>query len=222
MYRPMVPTAALRGRGGGSSELKTVDVSGLVKVLSTTATFTILNPVQEGTGFYNRIGRKIQMKSLRIKAQIGITGNESNLFEYLRVMIVYDRQPTGAAPAIADLLQNVDQAGAATTDSKSSLNLNNSDRWLVLMDNPIEVPYADKDASNWLAQGVFDYVKNEVNIDRFINLRSLEAHFKSTSNPITEADITTGTLYLVTYGSTAAASAPYQLLASTRMRYYDK
>lgn len=220
MYRPMVPTAALRSRG--TTELKTVDVTGLVKVLSTTATFTILNPVQEGTGFYNRIGRKITMKSLRLKAQIGITGNESNLFEYLRIMIVYDRQPTGSAPAIADILQDVSQAGVASTDSKSSLNLNNSDRWLVLADIPIEAPYADKDASNWLAQAVFDYKKNEVNIDRFINLRGLEAHFKSTSNPITEADITTGTLYLVTYGSTAAASAPYQLLASTRMRYFDK
>lgn len=45
----------------------------------------------------------------------------------VRVVIIYDREPTGALPAVLDIFE--------TSSILSNLNLSNSDRFMVLVDS---------------------------------------------------------------------------------------
>lgn len=218
-----------RGRGLPAAlrfnkpEVKSVDLVGapISKTVSTTATFNLMNGVQEGSSFYNRVGRKIMMRSLHLVGNITSSGNAAGVAEYLRLMVVYDRQPNGAAPAIADVLLDYDNAGTTTTTSYSALNMNNADRFQVLADIRIDIPV---NAAAGLADGiagVLDYTKNEVNVNRFVKLKNLETHYKSSTNPAVIGDISSGALWLVTFGNVANATAGYVFNFGARLRYHD-
>lgn len=63
-----------------TSEVKCVDTtagngSGVILTLSTTPLVTPVNLIQSGAGFYNRIGRRIEMKSLHLTGLIHGNGN---------------------------------------------------------------------------------------------------------------------------------------------------
>lgn len=208
--------ATLRSR---IPEVKTVDIPQTSTLLSTTATFQLLNGIQEGSSFFNRVGRKVMMKSFRLTGSIIPDGLGAGNAHYIRIMVVYDRQPNGTFPAIADLLQNVDNAGAATTTSLSGMNMNNAERFLMLADLRIDIPQDSGTTDNQFAS-IIDY-KGEFNIDRYIKLRNLETHFKASSNPAVVADQSTGSLFLCTFGNVAAASAEYDLQWTGRLRYHD-
>ena len=59
----------------------------------------------------------------------------SNSFDFLRLLVVYDRQSNGTLPAISDILAMRDLAGAVTTTSRSSSrNDDYKDRFKILLD----------------------------------------------------------------------------------------
>lgn len=213
--------ATLRGH---RQEVKSVDqpAAPVTTAISTTASFTLLNGIQEGASFYNRIGRKIMMRSLHLYGNIQLSGNAGGTAEYARIMVVYDRQANTAFPAAQDLLDNYDNAGAQVTNSFASLNMNNAERFKVLRDIRIAVPTTTvaTPAEN-AVEGVLDYTTNRCNINEFIRLSDLETHFKGTTNPAAIGDITTGSLLLFVQGQIAAAAAPYVLTWSARLRFHD-
>nr|WAE42210.1 MAG: capsid protein [Cressdnaviricota sp.] len=212
-----------RFRGG---ELKSVDFP----VASAPATATLnatlyvqaLNVIQVGSAFYNRIGNDIEMKSLHLIGQIAISGNVTGpTQEYIRIMIIYDRQPNGNYPAIADVLTNYDNAGTTTSNSYCHLNPNNADRFKILMDNRIDIPYNSGAADFNQAAEIFDYTKNEVNINRFIPLRGLLTKYKASSSPAVIGDQATGALLLFCLGSVASGAEGYNFKYTSRIRYRD-
>lgn len=205
----------------GVEETKVLDIPTNTKLLSTTATFTLLNPIQEGTGLNNRVGRKVSGKSLRVTGQIIPSGNAAGGNEYLRILILYDRQPGPLFPVIADILQTVDQAGSNTTDAFSNLNPNNMDRFAVLRDMKYDIPSSAPGAGIGEAQSITDYQNKKYNFDTFIKIPAYDMHFSSTANPITNANVATGAMYLVTFGTQAAMTAAYQVQWTSRLRYKD-
>ena len=56
------------------------------------------------------------------------------VFDFLRLLVVYDRQSNGTLPAISDILAMRDLAGAVTTTSRSSRNDDYKDRFKILLD----------------------------------------------------------------------------------------
>lgn len=216
--RPVGNNPANRGLRQAGTEVKGVDVPITTVVLSTTGTFTLLNGIQEGSSFYNRIGRKVNMKSLHFTGHIDQTGNGGGVDDYIRIMIIYDQQPNGNFPATADILLNYNNAGATETNSHSHLNLNNRDRFSIVADIRLETSHDTGAASDGLL-GM--YTLQETNVNRFIKLKNLVTQYKSTTNPAAIGDITTGALYLFTLGQNAVATAAYQLLFTSRLRYLD-
>lgn len=199
-----------------------MDVLGTNVTVSTTATFTLVNGVQEGSSFYNRIGRRIAMKSLHLVGSFAFNQGMSTGGEYDRVMLIYDRQPNGAAPTIADVLTDYNNAGATSTTSLSALNMNNSDRFMVLRD--IRLATFENDAAsppNALNEAFIDYTTNRVNVNEFVKLKGLETHYRATTNPAVIGDIATGALWVVTFGSIPVATAPLDFNFQTRLRYWD-
>jgi len=64
--------------------------------------------------------------------------------------------------------------------------------------------------------------KVENPIDRYIKLKGLYTKYVGNDTPMTEANITTGTLFVYIVGIKAeGAPAVYNLLWSARLRYYD-
>jgi len=122
-----------------TSELKALDVPNNTVLVNTTAVITPLNLIRAGSTFCNRIGRKIEMESARLVGALVPVRTVVNQ-DYVRIMIVYDRQTNGALPAIADILQTTDQATANTTGTLSGVNLNNRDRFVILKDHHVTLP----------------------------------------------------------------------------------
>lgn len=216
--RSSVP-AALYRRG---PEVKTVDVKVTNQVFNTTGSIALLNGIAEGTSFFNRIGRRVAMKSLQISGSIDdntATGTPVNDSEYLRMLVIYDRQNNGGTPALADILQDVDNAGTTTTDAYSGLNMNNSDRFKVLMDNRV---FIANDQVSTATQNLSVSVANlaagsgEVSIKRFIKLNGLEAHFGASTAAV--ASCQTGAIWMVLVSS---AGSMLQANLRCRLRYWD-
>lgn len=214
--------ALLRSRAG---EVKSVDAptGGFnTFAFSTTATFTLLNGLVIGAAINNRIGRKISMRSLRIRGGIYVSATTVNsLYEFGRLILIYDRQANGAAPVIGDLLQDEDAAGTTTTTAFSGLNMSNAARFKVIKTWQFK---AEQSAGAAITNSEPSQVTTDAqtcyNIDTFINLKDLETGFNA-GNAGTVADIATGSLYMVTIGLNTAANAWLNFRGVVRLRYRD-
>lgn len=201
------------------SELKSVDVNGISLTFDATGNFQVLNIPVTGAAFYNRIGNEIMMKSLHLIGQLTLTNNVATSNEYLRLMVIYDRQPNGAMPATADVITSYNTAGTTSSLVKDHLNPNNFDRFKILMDNRVHIPLDTTGAVSKNDSAITDYTKNEVNINRFIKLRGLSTKYKASAAAI--GDITSGSLLLFAFGNIANATAAYSFNGTARLRFVD-
>jgi len=192
-----------------SSELKVADLTVANYVADTTGAVTLLAVPVLGSDMTNRIGRKIKLKSVYIR---GLLQRESTAVDTVhdaclcRLMLVYDKQPNGAAPAITDIL--------VTASSISQLNLNNRDRFQILKDKQWVVgPYWTNTVATQ-SFGIADRVCYPVKIYQKLDLEMI---FNST-NGGTIADVNSGAFYLVTIGHRADGGS---FSLATRVRYLD-
>jgi len=205
MGYPRAPLAT-RGFFGPSrrspQELKVVDTAQFNSDFDTTGTFTLVNGVATGTDFTDRIGRKVCWKSLLVQGHIINEGDPSTT-NLCRIMIVYDSQPNGALPALTDVLT------AAT--STAPLNLNNRDRFRVLMDKR----FALGSVSTTATQAVSDRTTALIHKYKKLNLETI---FDATTAAI--GSIQTGSIFCLTVG-TVAAGTTYEFQGSIRLRFND-
>lgn len=181
---------------------------------------TLLNPIQEGSGFYQRIGLKTIGKSLRVTGNMARTGlTPASTNDYARVMILYDREPQATLPVLSDILSDTDAAGNATSNARSGINLRNSDRFLMLRDKRFD--FVTPAAITSTSDSLIDRPQPNLNFDEYIKLLDVDMHFNGTASPITVANISTGALYLVTVGLEPAATAGVAFVFKSRLRYCD-
>jgi len=191
--------------------------------LNSTPKISPLNLITIGSSAWNRIGRKVSLKSVRVRGFITTTGNANALTvpSYHRFLIIYDKQPNGALPVLGDIF--LDQSSVAADSSvslvTSGLNLNNRDRFEIIMDKqhvlgPITAGGANENAgfTDGDAFGCVDW---------FYKLKNRETHYKADSSPAVIGDISTGCLFMVTFANYAAGGECYAFNASIRLRYSD-
>lgn len=217
---------ALRPKG----ELKGMDTSlttagPIVATTNTNANSFVLNLVQAGSGSWNRIGKRIRMKSARLRgvaaflwAGSATTGNFVN--SCLRMVVVYDAQPSsGAIPTFDTIFGVTDQSGTESSHVLAPLRYDNTDRFRVLRDVVLECP----DIST-TATGTQGRVLLEFPFDEYIKMPLLETVFSGNTNPMTIADISTGALY-VYFRQTVSLDDFYEWsinsYSSCRLRYTD-
>lgn len=128
IVKPIAPprTGGFYGlnQGGHGQELKTIDEVSQAYEFSSTGTINLINGVAQGTDFTQRVGRKFNMKSILLRGRIAVGATPTG--GTWRLMLVYDKQTNGAAPAITDIVDAIGMSGVQ--------NLSNRDRFVVIMD----------------------------------------------------------------------------------------
>lgn len=127
-----------------AGEVKSVDTGvGSIAIPSTSASCTPIYDTATGADVYHRVGRKVALKSVRLRGFFVDTKSmaAATTAEVLRVVLFSDNQYTsGGGVVTSDVLQDLSNAGATATTSSSGLNLNNRDRFKVLRDIYIQMP----------------------------------------------------------------------------------
>lgn len=198
------------------------------------ANFIVLNRVNEGTSAFNRIGRRINMKSIELRFMWDWSAavQATAVVEMYRLMLIYDRQSNGALPAVGDVISSTLQNGTQkASDGSAPLNMNNRDRFLVLRDwcfvRPVVAGATNIGAAN--AQDVL-----QARLPRcmhwFVKLRGAEVTFNGQSTLANDvATITTGGLFLMCTGDSRSATGVLvsgatmsgAVMVTSRLRFYD-
>jgi len=199
---------------GGPLSLKAFDVGFSNSNFTVAGTFTPLNALIVGPEMYQRIGRRISMRSVSIKGYVNF--GATSIQDAARIVIVYDEQPNAALPVLADVFQN-SNAGLATS-SLSFPNLNNRDRFRVLKDYKVLIPSLTDVAGVLTNEVIPDPIRNSFNVDWDIPLGGLDTTYNAV-NGGTVADITTGSLLILTFDGNNAGTASFAF--SSRLRYLD-
>lgn len=206
----------------GCDGIMNIALNSLLNTTSTNGSMFVANCVQPGSGSWNRIGRKIRMKSLRLKGTIlnrvspGASTQtiSQNTF---RISVVFDKQPSsGAIPSFDTIFGATDQSGTeATLSVLDSLKYDNTERFSVLKDHVItsdNYPVPNPSVSDWQQE-----------FDLFIPLKGLETVYSGQSNPCTIADISSGALYIIVRATKNLNVDGVGAItnSSVRLRYYD-
>lgn len=223
--RNAAPRRVLQGRLG---ETKCIDVvnanNGAAIVatsLSTVPAIFPLNIVTIGSSAWNRIGRKITLKSLYLTGFFTGTGAlVQSAGHFGRIMIIYDKQTNGAQPVIQDILTDqINQTGGdvKTQGVMSNLNMNNRDRFEVILDKRFWLPGSNAAGTVTGLNGG----TTAATVEEYRNLRNRETQFKADSVPGVIGDINNGSLLMVSFGDLPGGTAPWQFLFTCRIKYKD-
>lgn len=110
-----------------NQEYKIIDVSNTTLVTGATGTVVPLNSIAAGDDITQRNGRKINMTSSMLRFHLFLADGVPAAPMSMRLALVYDRQPNGAAPVWTDVFQ--------TAVAASDRNVNNRDRFKIVYDN---------------------------------------------------------------------------------------
>lgn len=211
------PRVYMQGAKGEKKVVDTTTGTGSVNFLNTTPTITLINPVQVGNNYYNRLGNKIQPHSIHV------IGNINNLItavqQWVRILVILDKTPSGnTAPPLTTILASHTQTGTSINAVNSLVNMDYRDRFLLLRDYKMQLPSVTNTAGVLTNLGFYDQAK-DFTIDFYIRLRRYgEMQFTGTANPITTAQIQSNAIYLVALSS---EDNQWQLSFRARFCYYD-
>lgn len=194
-------TRGFRGIYGGygqrrrnTKERKFVDTTIALQSATNTGALVLCNGVTQGTDYNQRIGRKFTMRTLYVRAAT-YTQGAAPVADLVRLMLVFDCQANGAAPAITDILTAVSTTAAN--------NLNNRDRFKVIMDKVLA-----------------NSPNGPENVFRKVFKKGFwETINSGTTNAI--GSIQSGSLYFVYIGDQVASANNVVLNCTIRVRFED-
>lgn len=212
VVRPRImqyPARNLMGRTS-STEVKSFDcdlaaAAGLVLIAAVAGTepgaaytgLTEINCIRQDATVAGRIGNKVVIKSLHLKVALNCAAAVQAI---TRCMVVYDRQPTGAFPAVTDILLE-QPAGLAWPHG--GLNISNKSRFAVIRDQ-----FFPFDAAQGLVYSINWYMKGR-----------WECEYGANGGNI--GDFRTGAIYFICFHSFAVGGNGNIQAMSCRCRYYD-
>jgi hypothetical protein len=177
-------------------EVKVVDVSANLAATNAGA-ILLLNGVQPGTALNQRVGRQIQMRSLKYHLAAAVTA-ATGVDQIHRVLIVLDAQPNGAALSYTDVLD-----GGQT----AQVNISNQKRFKILYDKRIYLNASGEPDSARL-------------VDGSIGMNTLVQYNAGVAGTV--ADIATNSLYMIVLGSEAAGATAGTVAGTVRCTFYDQ
>ena len=195
-------------------EVKTADVVSLQLACNSTSTFTLCNALAQGPGRWERIGNKVALKSIQIKLSIDpirlVTFTDT-----ARILLVFDSNANGATPTYSSIIQSKSATNVNVTDIDSFKNMDNTNRYRILMDEQFYLPQTNNTGGFPNIQGM----NPQWQINKFIKLGGRQTQYTDTVASI--ASIGTGSLFLITTSAAAAGTEGYNMVGHVRLRYWD-
>lgn len=212
--------------GASSPDLNTNDI---VSVMTNNSFVYPVNLIQAGSGSWQRVGRAVTMKSIRLKGNFTLEYNnaisQSDLIlrgRKVRALIVYDKQPNGTIPIKSDIIQYKNQAGTESGFYDGLLSYDNMERFTILRDMNMDMNWGANFTSNDEATET-EQLSIKCSIDEYVKI-GLSTNYKAESSPAVIGDISTGALYIV-FLTDVADSTDSPLLSFNgiaRLRYSDQ
>lgn len=201
----------------------------ILQTTGTNANAAVVNLIQQGTGSYNRIGRKIKMKSvfLNIEGHYAMNmfnggGGDALMGANLRMVVVYDKQPSGILPTFDEIFGHTYQDGTSATYVFDSLKYEAMSRFRVIRNEVITI-------QPMVNPGTGDQAHYPFHKTFYIPLKGLETVYAGNANPATIAQIQSGGLYVYfrsDIGNTGAGTPVpgfvVQAYSFARLRYHDQ
>jgi len=177
------------------------DISSGLGVETAITPIKCISVCSPGANANNRLGRKILIKSIFVRGRVWATSGMTGA-AFFRMMIIQDREPNGALPVIANIMQDDEIHGL--------MNLNNGQRYKVLAE--INLGGEGMSLANRIGYVFERYVKTNI-----------VAHYKDGAGAGDATDIQANGLYAVVYiggGSMGAASC--NMVSNFRVRFLDQ
>lgn len=184
-----------------SKETGYVDLAFASYALDTTGSIILIPTIAQGTAVTQRVGKKVMLKSLQCRGYM--LNNAAATYNDVAFLIVYDKRPTGALPAITDILVGI--------NASSMNNDNNSGRFQVLKRVDADLTGIPA-TSNGTGPGM--------SVDFYLPIKGKQIVYKAAATGAI-ADIEEGALYLVTVGIQAAGTTAAALNVGFRTRFVD-
>jgi len=192
----VVPNYAQRGLQLSSGEFKSVDVLADAASCSTTTGIVLLNGMTTGAAINQRVGREVTLRYVQF--QYVVRCNTAGVDQQVRVVLVYDRQTNGSAPAFNDVFD--------VTNVTCARRLENRKRFKILYDRT-HVLNAIGEAGSQVARRFYRRLRHPVTFN--------------SGNTGLVGDITTGSVYLLFISTQAAGTNAALIDYQTRIRYSD-
>lgn len=178
----------------------------------------LLNGFREGTGDFERLGKRIELRSVSIKGRIdrskfrtASAGGAS-----WRLALVYDRSPNGQLVNYTDIFRGYQFDGTPTPANCAKLagvDPDKNSRFIVLREQIGTIP------ANASATTVHEYQDSwDGTIDWYVKLKKLQTQFTSATGG-TVASIGTGALYLILMSDATTSLGGFHGVA--RVRAFD-
>lgn len=202
--------AAAKSAIVASAEKKYKDTSYQLTNCAAGGVLTFVSGVTQGADYYQRIGRKIRITSIQLEA--AILPQFEGEPDRCRVLVVWDKQPNGAAlPPVTNIL--TDQGGGAT--SYSFMNLDWRERFQVLMEETFTLGFVRTTGDP--AYYPYSVSPAVANISRYKEV-DLTVEFQGTDNTL--GSVSTGAIYVLTIGSRSGGTC-LRCSWNFRMRFTD-
>jgi len=228
--------AAARYNRPNGKEIKTLDTqlagafnvgpfNPITDTLSSNDSALVLNCLQQGTADFNRIGKSVNMKSLRIRGHVTrvyttpTVGTSAYNEMPIRIVVVHIKSEEQAIPDFNDIFGGIQQAGATLVSMDSGVLPYRMQDVTVLRDITLKAT-ANNPADTALGG---DIIGNRLPFDEFIPLKGLQTVYKGTANPVTIANIMTGAIVMYIRGAyyTLEDHASIDEDGVARLRYED-
>lgn len=181
----------------GKGEKKNLDLNNptTINFGNATALVTLINGCAQGVGDSQRVGRSVMLKSIQWR-WTGVLAPTTTGASALRMIIVYDKQPSGIVSIATDIM--------TINSIESPMLLANSKRFTVIADEIVEC-VGTQGPQAWYSKG---YRK-----------LSLPQEFIGTSALI--SSISVGAIYTLFYSQGTLLVANPVSQCYTRIRYHD-
>jgi hypothetical protein len=230
--RMLGPGAAPVANYRSSGELKCCDypltMSGTAVLATTNSNVDLIavNLIAPGAGSFNRIGRKINLKSLELRmyplhTYTGETTTEDQTGNVFRLVVVWDKQPNGSTPTWDAIFGRTNQAGTETSNFGDPLKPDNENRFVILKDKQ----YSHKILGSVLTGGTTNLIENSTVIRQYVSFNTnFQTNFSGNTAPCSIADISSGALYVGYRTLYAVTGKNYMSVGAdsiARLKYVD-
>jgi len=211
-YNGTVATSRKRGRGvvvsdkSVAPELKLVQTSNQSWSCNHNGQVQLLNGCSQGSDYTDRIGNVIDLVSVYIRGLFQQDGVPGGLGGLARLALVFDREPNNpvAVPAIYEIFEDT---GLGTVWPTSMGALKNRDRFDILFDHQVAYQPPGVSPAN-------------VAFEEYRLLKGCRTVYSASTGGI--AAITSGALYLCSFGSNNVGVGGCSFTGSVRLRFTDK